>query len=146
MAESIRENFISYENLLELIEQHPGAIKYIENPCDTIQRIALSKLPWTFGFIKNPSIDIQIYAVKLDGLLIKRIYENGIIPNEEIKLAAVNQNGFAIQYMYDNKDKPSDIVKAAAIAQNKNAENYIISFEKILPKVHDYFKWILDAT
>src|SRR5574344_1845703 len=51
-------------------------------------------------FIKNPSEEVQLEAVKQNGLAIQYI----VNPSEEVQLEAVKQNGLAIQYI----DNPSE--------------------------------------
>jgi hypothetical protein len=57
-------------------------------------------------YIKNPSEEIKLTAVKQNGLIIKYIKN----PSEEIKSTAVEQNGLAIQHIKN----PSKEVKLAA--------------------------------
>lgn len=58
---------------------------------------------WVFKYIKNPTDEMKLYALELDGKLIRYI-EN---PTEEMQLIAIKQNPFLIKYI----ENPTDLVQ-----------------------------------
>lgn len=58
---------------------------------------------WVFKYIKNPTDEMKLYALELDGKLIRYI-EN---PTEEMQLIAIKQNPFLIKYI----ENPTELVQ-----------------------------------
>jgi hypothetical protein len=81
---------------------------------------------YAIKFIKNPSEDVQMAAVKEGGWIIQYIIDKGIVPSEAVQMAAVRQNGSAIQYIIDKGIVPSEAVQMAAVKNNEWAFEYII--------------------
>lgn len=83
---------------------------YIKNPTLAMQIAALKRDGYAIRNIDNPSEQLQLLAVKQNGNAISEI-EN---PTEAVKLAAVTNDGNAINYI----SNPSDELKLAALRQN----------------------------
>lgn len=92
-------------------------IEYIKNPSEDIQLAAIKRWVGTIKYIKNPSETLKLTAVTQNGYAIAYI-DN---PSEELQLAAVNSNGCSIKYI----DNPSEKVQRAAVNNNERAIEYI---------------------
>jgi hypothetical protein len=71
----------------------------------------------TFEFIKNPSEEVKLAAVKQNGYAVQFIKN----PSEEVQLAAVMEHGCAIEYI----NEPSEQVQLAAVKKFVVAIKYI---------------------
>jgi hypothetical protein len=78
-------SFGTEEEFITQVKEDPGYIRYIE----------------------SPSEEVQITAVKEDGISIYYIIKKGIVPSEAVQLEAVKQNPLAFKYI----KKPTEIVK-----------------------------------
>ena len=88
---------------------------------EIIQLIAVRKYGVYIKYIKNPTEKVQLVAVPQHEYAISYIIEKGITPSEKVKLAAVNSNGAAIQFIRN----PSEEVQLAAVTKNAHAIQYI---------------------
>ena len=92
---------------------NPKTFEFIENPSESVQRIALQRRGCFIQYIENPSEEMKLMAVTRDGLAIQYIES----PSEEMKLAAVCQNGNAIKFI----ENPSIEIKVGAVKENRDA-------------------------
>jgi hypothetical protein len=99
------------------VKQWGFAIKYIENPSESVQLAAVKQNGYAIKNIKNPSEAVQLAAVQQNGSAIQFIKN----PSEAVQLAAVKQNGRAIQFIKN----PSEAVQLAAIKQSGVAIQFI---------------------
>jgi hypothetical protein len=102
---------------LAAVKQDGSVIEYIENPSEAVQLAAVQQNGFAIKYIENPSEAMQLAAVQQDGWAINYI-EN---PKEEVQLAAVKQDGRAIQYIKN----PEETVQLAAVQQRGNAIQFI---------------------
>ena len=79
--------------------------------------VELIRLGWPFNFFKNPTEEMKLAAVKVNGCAIQYI-EN---PTEEMKLLAIKENGYAIRYIKN----PTEEMKLEAVKNNGWAIKYI---------------------
>lgn len=77
------------------IQKYPHLIEKIENPTEDIQLIAVKENGLTLQYIKNPSYKVQLEAVKNNGYAIKYV----INPSIELQLVAINDISDSIQYI-----------------------------------------------
>ncbi|ARF12430.1 protein of unknown function DUF4116 [Klosneuvirus KNV1] len=85
---------------------------------DTIYKM-LETDPEIFGYIPNPSYNICLKAVELDGFNIE--YVSTIFQTEELCLKAIKANPWCIKYIKDQ----TDIYVLAAISENPKTIKYI---------------------
>jgi hypothetical protein len=102
---------------IDQIIADPDNIQYIKDPSYELQMTAVKQEGQVIRFIKDPSYELQLAAVNQNGNAIQYIKD----PSEEVQLAAVNQNGRALQYI----KYPSYELQLAAVNQNGNAIQYI---------------------
>ncbi len=95
----------------------PNMIKYITNPTETQQLIAVRKAGYYLRYFENPSEKVQLAAVEEDGSSIRFIKN----PNEEVKIRAVSNHGVALQYI----ENPSEEVKMRAVTNSSLAITFI---------------------
>ena len=92
------------------------------NKCSDEFQIAVVKDSWrAIGHIKNPSVEVQLAAIKTNAEAIKYIVKKAIVPSEEVQLAAVSEYGGAIEYI----DNPTEKAQLAAVTQNGLAIKHI---------------------
>ena len=72
------------ETQLEAVKQDGNAIKYINNPSETVQLEAVKQYGYAIQYINKPSETVQLAAVKQTGSAIQYINN----PSEMVKLAA----------------------------------------------------------
>ena len=87
--------------------------------------------------IDNPSEEVQLAAVKINGSAIRHIVNKGIVPSEEVQLAAVAEDGTAIKYIIAKGIVPSEEVQIAAVAKDAYA---ILFIDKPTEKVKELHK------
>ena len=93
----------------KMVEKDPFSIRYIKNPSEDVQLAAVKQDVDVIEYIQNPSEKVQLAAIKQGFWAIKYIRN----PSEKVKLAAVQQSGYAIEYIKN----PSEEVQLAAIQQ-----------------------------
>ena len=71
--------------------------------------------------IKNPSEQVQLAAVKQNGLAIEWIIKKGITPSEQVQLAAVTQSKYALLFI----KKPYEQVQLAAVKKYDDMIRFI---------------------
>ena len=90
-------------------------------PSEKVQLAAVTQDGEAIRYIDNPSEELQLLAVTQYGGVIGYIIEKGITPSEQVQLAAVMQDGEAIKYI----ENPSEQLQLAAITQYwDQTENY----------------------
>ena len=121
----------TYENQLKAIKKYGDLIRYIENPSEEIQELAVKQNGLNIQYIINPahlnvskpkqqfcvSEEIQKLAVQDYGMAIKYI-EN---PSEEVQKLAIQQDCYAIEYI----ENPSEEIQELAIKQSSWIIKYI---------------------
>jgi len=110
-------NEASEEKQLEAVKQNGFTIftiQYIKNPSVNVQLEAVRNHGYAIQFIKNPSERVQIEAVRNHGSAIKYIKN----PSERVQLEAVKQDGCAIKYI---KNPSVDIILFVC-SQTNNAK------------------------
>lgn len=93
-----------------IIDWWPYAIKYVDNPPEWLQLIAVGMNGLCIQDIKNPSKKVQLAAVKQNGNSIKFI-DN---PSEKVQLWAIADNISSYTFI----SNPTENVKMAALEQN----------------------------
>jgi len=91
------------------MDEYGDGIRYIENPTEKMQWVAVDLYGEAIEHIENPTEEVQLLAVSREGDLIRYI-EN---PSEAVQLAAVNQYWYAIRYI----ENPSEAVQMAAVSK-----------------------------
>ena len=82
---------------------------------DELKMLAIKCSASVFQYIKNPTEQMNLQAVQIDGELIRFIKD----PSEKVKLAAVTQDGDALRYIKD----PTEQMKLIAVSNSP----YVIS-------------------
>ena len=77
------------------LESDPYAIRYVDNPSEELQLWIVKRAPEAIGSIRNPTSRVQLIAVEADGGLLVAITH----PTEEVQLAAVKDDPYAIRYV-----------------------------------------------
>ena len=113
---------------IKMISGEPSTIKYIKNPSEQLQISAVRNNGHLIEFIKNPSKEVQLASVKNNGYSIEYI-EN---PSEEVQLSAVLRSPYSIEHIIEKGIIPSEQVQLAAVKENLNAFN-IIKNKGIVP-------------
>ena len=113
---------------IKMISGEPSTIKYIKNPSEQLQISAVRNNGHLIEFIKNPSEEVQLASVKNNGYSIEYI-EN---PSEEVQLSAVLRSPYSIEHIIEKGIIPSEQVQLAAVKENLNAFN-IIKNKGIVP-------------
>ena len=96
-------------------------IKYIKNPSEKLQKLAVRTSPDAIKWIKNPSEELKKFVVQLNGNVIE-YFPN---PSEELQLTAVNSTGEALRYLTN----PSEAVQKAAVQQDWWSIQWILNPE-----------------
>ncbi|PLY08031.1 MAG: hypothetical protein C0625_03535 [Arcobacter sp.] len=119
---------LAHDKKLELLKKYPFCIKYIKNPTEEEQLIAINsnsyalnyiktpvsekikltaikRSPNVFKQIKNPSFELQKEAVKANAKNIQYIKEQ----KEELQILAVQSDGYAIEYIENPSLKVEEI-------------------------------------
>ena len=118
------------------VKNHLLSIKYIKNPFPEVEQEVINELNEAFiyltntekndfiknnciliKYIKTPSYNLKIEAVKQDGLLIRYLFN----PSRELQLEAVRQNYRAIKYI----NNPDIVVQIEAVRINGFAIKYV---------------------
>ena len=86
-----------------LIQYNPHLIKFIDNPSEELQLMAVGKDTHLIQYIDNPSEEVQMIAVTKNGILIGNI----VNPSEQVQLAAIENHINAFFLI----DKPTEKVK-----------------------------------
>ena len=55
-----------YVNIIDMLKGYPFGIKYIENPTEEMQLLAVKEEPYAIQFIKNPTKKVKALARKLE--------------------------------------------------------------------------------
>jgi len=99
------------------VRTDPEAIKWIKNPSEELKKFAVQSNGHVIQHIPNPSEELQLIAVKSDGRALQHLAN----PSKAVQLAAVQQFGGAIKFV----DNPSDDIQLAAVQQNGEALQWI---------------------
>ena len=95
-------NFLKEKHLYEdMVIISPNYIKYIENPSEQVQLVAVQEDGHSIQYIQNPSEQAQLAAVNQNGNSIQFIQN----PSEQVQLAAVQEDGYSIKYIENPTDK-----------------------------------------
>jgi hypothetical protein len=144
----IKDNSLSEHIMHEIFDVYPRFIKkldmnfknegtlirFIENPTEKQQVVAVKQNMLALHYIKKPSEQAKIIAVKSNGLMIIHLKKT----SKKVQLAAVKQNGFAISYI----EKPNKEVELAAVKQDGDSIKFIdnpseeIQIEAVKQKGH----------
>ena len=115
-----RINDLSIEEQIELIKEAPLNFRLIKNPSIEVQLIAI-KNNGTYKpfirYIKDPCLEVQLASVTHMGSIIRHI----VNPCEEVQLAAVRDSASAIEYI----DNPTEKVQIEAVKKDSEAIQYI---------------------
>ncbi len=76
-------------------EQFPFLLKYIDNPCDLAMKYAMNKSADAISWLKNPSYELQLYAVRQNWAAIKYVKQT-----PEIQLIAIGQSADAYRLIH----------------------------------------------
>ena len=95
VREILPEEWQTEKNLLRILKIDGQVIRFIKNPTLEMQLEAVKQNGWAIEFIKRPILKVQLAAVKEDGRAIQFIKK----PTIEMQLTAVKQNGLAIQFI-----------------------------------------------
>ena len=99
---------------LAAVQQNPHAINYIFSKniilSNKVLETAIRKQPRVLEMIPNPSEDLKLLAVSIDGIAITCIRN----PSEKIIDTAIKQNGAAIRYI----SSPTESQIICAVSQN----------------------------
>jgi len=120
--------------------------EYYNNLDEGKQLFAVKNNPLNIKYIKNPSYNVQLEAlkrfrksVKNYGNPIEYFIKVGIIPNENIQLEAVKQNGLSIEYIIKAGIIPNENIQLEAVKQNGLSIKYIIK-AGIIPSYNVYIE------
>jgi hypothetical protein len=102
---------------IDQIIADPDNIQFIKDPSYELQMAAVKQKGQVIRFIKDPSYELQLAAVNQTGMALQYIKD----PSYELQLAAVKQNGYAIRFIKD----PSYELQLAAVKQNAHAIRFI---------------------
>lgn len=116
---------------IELIMLKPWMIKDMENPSETIQKIAVSKDGTLIKYLDNPSFDVTMAAVRENGDAIRFIKTPDGKINEEtvdkkVLATAVTSKPSSISYI----ENPSYDLQKIAISNSLGAYKYIRNKDK----------------
>jgi hypothetical protein len=121
---------------IELIMLKPWMIKDIENPSETLQKIAVAKDGKIIQYIDNPSFEVQMTAVRENGNAL-RVIEPGKISEQtvdkRILAAAVTTTPSIISII----DSPSYDLQKIAVSNNLGAFKFIKDRDKD-SKIRDF--------
>ena len=108
---AIYKDFYSDESsVMKQVMISPEGIKGIKNPSVELQLLAVKNNPSSIQHIDSPSEELQLMAVKNNPISIQHI-DN---PSEEVQLIAVNQDSDVIKYI----DNPTEKVQLMAVRQD----------------------------
>ena len=108
---------LSLEQQLLIIEKNPSYIRYIKNPTEEVQLAAVSiDGSSAIKYIKRPSENVQIAAVNDWGANIRYIIKSGITPSESVQETACGNSGNSIKYIIKAGIIPSESVQETAAA------------------------------
>ena len=117
-------------DVVDWVSKNPNNIRYIQNPSDTLQSIAISKNPSNIRWSQNPSESLQKIAVSRDGSAIRWIQN----PTFEVAFEAVKKDCFNIYWIKNQTDNHmkilQDTAKQSKLWKEPNKDNTIISFWK----------------
>lgn len=100
------------------IDSYGESLKYIKDPCLEVQLKAVGKSGRNIRYIKDPCLEVQLKAIEENHHSIKFIKD----PCLEVQLAVIERGkGLSIQYFRD----PCLEVQLAAVRINANAIQYI---------------------
>ena len=91
------------------------------------QIILMNRLPWFIGYIKHPTVEVQLAAVKKDGSVIRDIKQ----PIKEVQMAAINENPDSLRYI----EHPYPEVIVAAVKDDPRVIAFIKSPSKEIQKM-----------
>lgn len=111
------EDIITNELKFEIIREDPLLLRYFNNLSDSLIDYAISLEPMAIEFIKDPSYEIKLKAVKHNGNAIQFIKN----PEIELQLEAVKELPFSLLYI----ENPDDLVKLYAIKYDPEIIEYI---------------------
>lgn len=113
MIKKIINEVVGKENL----PQNGFYIQYIKSPSSEMQLIAVKQNGCSIQYINNPSVEIQMEAVKNDSMAIKYIKN----PTIEVLIESVKKDPFSIQYLNEIPFK----VQLYAVKIDGNSIKYI---------------------
>jgi len=104
---------------LMAVKNNPIAIEYIKNPSEEIKLAAVKRngYEWVIKYINNPSEAVQLVAVVGSASIIKLI-EN---PSEAVQIASVEKYGWSVRYI----DNPTEKVQLVAVKEDWRAIKFI---------------------
>jgi hypothetical protein len=135
-------DFIADKNpkydLEPFVGSRPELIQYIDNPSEVLKRHVLRQKPELFYTIKNPSIELQLLAIRntirQSFFIFTRRYDNSEgntgdleidrwfdLDSYEIQLAFVRIDGTMIAFI----DNPSEEIQKEAVIQSPQSIQYI---------------------
>jgi hypothetical protein len=105
---------MSEKQQIDMVRKTPSSITDIYDagivPSEAVQMVAVTRVGFLVGSIKNPSEAVQLAAVRQNGAAIERIIDNGVIPSAAVESAAIASNVMAILYI--KHPSPIDVKKA----------------------------------
>ena len=110
---------------LAMVERNSSSIEIIIDKCvdvsEKIKLAAVKSCGYSIIYIKDPSEELQLEAVKNRGLVLETL--SCMTNSEKIILEAINQNGLAYKYIKDRDN--SEEIKLAAVKENGEAIQFI---------------------
>ena len=100
-----------------LIQYNPHLIKFIDNPSEELQLMAVGKDTHLIQYIDNQSEEVQLRAVEKDPRSIEYIKN----PSEEVQLRAVEKDIYSIEYIKN----PSEEIQLKIIDVNPSLIQFI---------------------
>lgn len=88
---------IPEETLLNVVEEEPNMIAFIDNPSEAVQLQAVRRRGLSIQFLNNPSEEVQIEAIKETFMAIAKINN----PTEKAKEKAVRESRYALSLIRD---------------------------------------------
>lgn len=99
------------EEQIEAVQSHSSAIKFINNPSEEIQLIAVQDGDsFAYVFIDNPTENVKLSTVQENPDMLEYIHD----PSEEVQLTAIRHDPYTIRYI----ENPSETIQIAALKIN----------------------------
>lgn len=121
---------------IELIMAKPWLIKDIENPSETLQKIAVAKDGKLIQYFDNPSFEVQMTAVRENGNAL-RVIEPGSITEQTVDKRILAAAVITTPSIISIIDNPSYDLQKIAVSNNLGAFKFIRDKYKD-SKIRDY--------
>ena len=111
---------------IERLTKSDRYFRYIKNPSLDVQIYQVKKYPYLIHEIEKVTKEIQLQQVSQNGDQIRHIINAGIKPHHDIQLQQVSNSGYQITYIIDAGIKPEHDVQLQQVSRYGQQIKYII--------------------